>query len=83
MMKNQLVIRLQRCGRIKRPFFLLIVTKKNKSESGAYIARVGYYDPFLNKKKANFSGLVIYKDILNYWIARGAIPNNAVQKLLY
>lgn len=81
-MKNQFVIRLQRCGRIKRPFFLIIVTRKYKSEAGAYIAKLGYYDPFSTKKNG-FLCVVLYKNLLNYWISRGAIPNENIKKLLF
>jgi len=82
-MKKQLIIRLQRVGRINRPFFLIVVTQKQKSAKAAYIAKVGYYDPFLTKTQGGFLNLVIYKDLLNYWIARGAVPNHTVQKLLF
>lgn len=82
-MKKKLVIRLQRAGRISRPIFLIVVTHKEKSAHGAFIAKVGYYDPFSNKDKSGFNNIVIYRNILNHWIARGAVPNETVFKLMF
>jgi ribosomal protein S16 len=81
--KNRLVIRLQKQGRIRRPYYLIIVTKAFKSAHGGFYAKVGYYDPFSYKFKNNFSNIVIYKEILNYWIKKGARPNLKVYKLLF
>ena len=81
-MKKKLIIRLQRVGRISRPFFLLVVSHKEKSAHGAYLARLGYYDPFSTKIKG-FKNIVVFNNLLNYWISRGAIPNETVKKLLF
>lgn len=82
-MKKKLVIRLQRLGRINRPFFLIVVTHKEKSAQGSYLSKVGYYDPFMTKSAGGHLSLVVYKNLLNYWIARGAVPNEKVRQLLF
>ncbi len=39
------VIRLQRGGRKKRPFYSVVVMDKRNRRDGAFIERIGYYDP--------------------------------------
>ena len=83
MKKNRLVIRLQKRGRIRRPFYYIIVTNSKKSEKGGFRCKIGYYDPFSIYKKLNMLGIVVNLELLSYWISKGAIPNATVMKLLY
>jgi len=39
------VIRLQRGGRKKRPFYSVVVMDKRNRRDGAFIEKLGYYDP--------------------------------------
>lgn len=39
------VIRLQRGGRKKRPFYAVVVMDERKRRDGAFIEKLGYYDP--------------------------------------
>jgi len=39
------VIRLQRGGRKKRPFYSVVVMDKRNRRDGAFIERIGYYNP--------------------------------------
>jgi len=39
------VIRLQRGGRKKRPFYSVVVLDSRKRRDGAFIEKLGYYDP--------------------------------------
>ncbi len=39
------VIRLQRGGRKKRPFYSIVVVDSRKRRDGAFIEKLGYYDP--------------------------------------
>ncbi len=39
------VIRLQRGGRKKRPFYSVVVMDKRNRRDGAFIEKIGYYDP--------------------------------------
>ncbi len=39
------VIRLQRGGRKKRPFYSVVVVDSRKRRDGAFIEKLGYYDP--------------------------------------
>lgn len=38
-------IRLQRGGRKKRPFYGIVVMDERKRRDGAFIEKLGYYDP--------------------------------------
>lgn len=83
MYKNRLVIRLHKRGRVGRPYYYIVVTNAYKSNKSSFLAKVGYYDPFTYKFKKNINALVVYKDKLNYWILKGACPNDSVRKLLF
>jgi len=39
------VIRLQRGGRKKRPFYAVVAMDERKRRDGAFIEKLGYYDP--------------------------------------
>jgi len=39
------VIRLQRGGRKKRPFYAVVVMDERKRRDGAFIEKLGYFDP--------------------------------------
>ncbi len=39
------VIRLQRGGRKKRPFYSVVVMDKRNRRDGAFIEKIGFYDP--------------------------------------
>ena len=39
-------IRLTRMGRKKRPFYRMVVLDSRKRRDGAYLANLGYYNPF-------------------------------------
>ncbi len=70
-------IRLKRIGRRNRPFYRLIVIDSRKKRDGAAIEQVGWYNPIdLNKPYE------IKNDRILHWLQEGAIPSDAVKKLM-
>jgi small subunit ribosomal protein S16 len=73
-------IRLTRGGAKKRPFYRIVVTDSRTSRDGAYIEKIGTYNPLVAKE--NPERLVIKKDRLQHWLKTGATPSERVEKLL-
>jgi small subunit ribosomal protein S16 len=73
------VIRLARGGAKKRPFFNLVVTDSRNRRDGAFIERVGFYNPVAAQ---NEEGLRIQLDRVNYWTGVGAQVSPTVQRLV-
>ena len=46
-------IRLTRMGRKKRPFYRLVVLDSRKRRDGAYLANLGFYNPFTEPHEIN------------------------------
>ena len=70
-------IRLKRIGRRNRPFYRLIVIDSRKRRDGAAIEQVGWYNPI----DSNNSYEINNERIL-HWLGEGAIPSNAVKKIM-
>ena len=85
------VIRLQRGGVIRRPFWRIVVQKKLYGISRAPISIIGYYNRFhgfsrfkrFNANYFRFYLLVVNMDLLDYWLIKGARPTNKVEKILF
>jgi small subunit ribosomal protein S16 len=71
------VIRLQRAGARNRPFFRVVVMDSRKQRDGAFLEKLGYYDPVPNPD-------LLYLDTerIRYWIGQGAQPSVSVRSLL-
>ncbi|MDX8398151.1 MAG: 30S ribosomal protein S16 [Mariprofundaceae bacterium] len=71
------VIRLQRGGRKKRPFYAVVVMDSRKRRDGAFIEKVGYYDPCKEPE-------VIELDLerVKSWTDKGALPSDRVAGLI-
>lgn len=68
-------IRLTRLGRHKLPFFRIVVIDSRARRDGAYIEKVGTYEPF--------EGVVnINEEIALSWLKKGAQPSDTVKNLL-
>jgi len=63
------VIRLARGGAKKRPFYNMVVVDSRKRRDGAFIERVGYYNPVAGEKE---QGLRIDVPRVEHWTGRGA-----------
>ncbi|ANJ67842.1 30S ribosomal protein S16 [Halothiobacillus diazotrophicus] len=73
-------IRLARSGAKKRPFYHLVVTdKRNARDSGAYIERVGFFNPVARGAEVR---LQVNLERLEHWVGQGAQPSDRVAALL-
>ena len=70
-------IRLKRIGRRNRPFYRLIVIDSRKRRDGAAIEQVGWYNPIDSENSYE-----IKDDRILHWLGEGAIPSNAVKKIM-
>lgn len=71
------VIRLQRAGARNRPFYRVVVTDSRKPRDGAFLEKVGYYDPIPDPDV-----LQLDQDKVASWLAKGARPTEAVSALI-
>ena len=72
-------IRLQRGGAKKRPFFHIVVADSRKKRDGAFIERVGFFNPVARGKEPR---LKLDLERIEFWIARGAQPTERVEALI-
>jgi small subunit ribosomal protein S16 len=70
-------IRLKRIGRRNRPFYRLIVIDSRKKRDGAAIEQIGWYNPI--DPNNTFE---INDERILHWLGEGAIPSNAVKKIM-
>lgn len=73
------VIRLSRGGSKARPFFNIVVTDKRVRRDGAFIERVGFYNP--NARGAE-EGLRLALDRVAYWKSVGAQASDTAERLI-
>ncbi len=72
-----LAIRLMRMGAKKRPSYRVIVKEKSSKRDGAYLEKVGFYDPTRNPAEVRLD-----MDRVSYWIEKGAQPTDTVRQLI-
>jgi len=70
-------ISLMRMGAKKRPFYRVVVKEKRSKRDGAYIEKVGTYNPMTNP-----SEIVMNLERVDYWISVGAQPTDTVRQLI-
>ena len=63
------VIRLQRGGANKRPFYHLVVADSRRAASRKFLERVGFYDP---KAPEGREALRVDMERVKHWKGRGA-----------
>ena len=71
------MIRLQRGGRKKRPFYSIVVMDKRNRRDGAFIEKLGYYDPCTTPDV-----LELNLERVNAWKAEGAEVSGRVASLI-
>src|SRR5262249_61784577 len=71
------VIRLMRAGGKKRPFFRMVAADSRRQRDGRFLEILGHYNPIARPFE-----LVVHKDKVETWIARGAQPSEQVASLL-
>lgn len=70
-------IRLMRFGKKGHPFYRIVALDKRKKRDGAYIEKVGEYDPMV--KPARFD---LNSERFDYWRKNGAEISEGIRKML-
>ena len=70
-------IRLQRHGRKKRPFYRIVAADCRSARNGAFIERLGHYNPLTDPAE-----IVIHSDKALKWLRNGAQPTDTAKNLL-
>ncbi len=73
------VIRLNRLGAKKRPFYHVVVADSRFAASGRFIEQVGFFNPIATGKEVR---LRLDVETINNWISKGAQPSDRVKRLL-
>jgi len=69
-------IKLMRIGKRGKPNYRIVVMDKRKKRTGAYLEKIGFYNPLTNPPE-----LSIDKKRFDYWLERGAVPSEGIIKL--
>lgn len=70
-------IRLKRMGKIRTPFYRIVVADSRKKRDGRVIEEIGTYNP-----KTEPSTIHVESERAQYWLGVGAQPTEAVAKIL-
>ena len=70
-------IRLRRMGAKKAPFYRIVVADSRTARNGQSIEEIGTYDP-----KTEPSTIHVNEELAKKWLATGAQPTEAVEKIL-
>ena len=73
-------IRLARGGAKKRPYYRIVVANSRSPRDGAFIEKIGSYNPLLAKDDAN--RVIIDGDRAKHWLSVGAQPTDRVARFL-
>ena len=73
------VIRLQRGGANKRPFYHVVVADSRRAANKKFIERLGFYDP---KAPAGREALRISLDRVKHWQGKGAQLSPTAKRLV-
>ena len=72
-----LAIRLMRMGAKQAPSYRVIVKEKLSKRDGAYIEKVGFYDPTRDPAEVRLD-----MERVSYWMSKGAQPTDTVRELI-
>jgi small subunit ribosomal protein S16 len=70
-------IRLKRMGKIRQPFYRVVVVDSRKKRDGRVIEEIGKYHP---KQEPSF--IEVQSERAQYWLGVGAQPTEAVEAIL-
>ena len=73
------VIRLQRGGSKKRPFYHVVVADSRRALSGRYIEDIGFYNPIAQRNEVKLN---LNLEKVNEWVGKGAQLSDRVKKLV-
>ena len=71
------VIRLMRAGAKKRPFYRMVAADSRRQRDGRFLEILGHYNPLAQPYE-----LVVHKDRVETWLAKGAQPSEQAASLL-
>lgn len=74
-------IRMARHGRMKRPYYRIVVADSAMRRDGRYLELVGSMDPLADPSQ-NPAALTLKEDRIKYWIGVGAKPSDTVADLI-
>jgi small subunit ribosomal protein S16 len=72
-------IRLSRSGAKKRPYYHIVVTDSRKARDGAFIERIGFFNPVA---RGGEERLRVDRARAEHWLGRGAQTSERVAQLL-
>ncbi|GAB1256543.1 30S ribosomal protein S16 [Aurantivibrio plasticivorans] len=72
-------IRLSRGGSKKRPFYHFTVADSRKARNGAFIERIGFYNPLARGQEERIR---IDNERVDYWVSQGAQLSDRVRSVL-
>ena len=73
------VIRLSRGGSKKRPFYHLTVAESHRARDGAFIERLGFFNPGARGQEQSIR---VDIDRVDFWVGQGAQMSPRVKKLV-
>ena len=73
------VIRLQRTGKPKQPYFRVVAIEKKRGPHGKPLEILGHYNPRIEKPSEK---VVLQKERYEHWISVGAKPTDSVATLI-
>ncbi|MCC2646704.1 MAG: rpsP [Rickettsiaceae bacterium] len=73
-------IRLARGGAKKRPYYRIVVANATAPRDGAFIEKVGTYNPLLAHDNAE--RITLKQERISYWLSQGAKPTERVALFL-
>lgn len=76
-----LKIRMSRAGTKHRPFYKIVVADSRKARDGAFVERIGSYNPMLGKDHKD--RIVMDVERVKHWLARGATPSDRIAIFLH
>ena len=72
-----LKIRLSRGGTKKRPFYRIVAADCRSARNGAFIERLGHYNPLTDPAE-----IIVHPDKILKWLRNGAQPTDTAKNLL-
>lgn len=70
-------IRLKRMGAKKAPFYRIVVADSRSPRDGAFIEKIGTYNPLTNPAEIR-----VDEELTLKWLNNGAVPTDTVRNLL-
>lgn len=70
-------IRLKRMGAKKAPFYRIVVADSRSPRDGAFIEKIGTYNPLTNPAEIN-----VDEELTLKWLNNGAVPTDTVRNIL-